>query len=755
MSAKVATAAAEIADVEAASGRSVTVSVVPDISESTFAVDDMFCGGCAATVERAVRRLPGVVDVNVSFLGDTAIVQHDPALLSDSVIKDTIARLGYTTRAVDDKAHASQVGRFERKLRVRLGVAVGFGLWVMMASMVRLFISLPSETYAWSLALFSGVVSLPVLLYSAAPFLKLGWLGLRERVPGMDSLIFVATIAAVTASVMTLYNGGSHVWFDVPVMLVTFQLLARLADFGAQRKASNAVRALLDLSPVQARRLNATSQPDYVPLAELQLGDLIESHAGERISMDGIITSGSAYVDCGLLNGESVPEYRNLGDEVHAGTLNVDGVLTLRVKATLGSRRMDVLASAVGRLLNKKSQLMKLADNVAFWLVPTLMMLAAGVASVALFKGSSFTGSLEMSLAVLVVSCPCALSLAVPLVVSVTAARAAREGIVLRDASALEKARFVDTILIDKTGTLTEGRPRIVDIQTTDACSSERLVALAAQAGHGSHHPLMSAIKASSARTSSCDSQADTVYREHPGKGVECRLDTGDEIVAGSRQWLLDRGVVMHPDDMAGQCHHASEVCVAVNGQWAGCIYLADALRSEAAALISTLRDRKMNIILVSGDRPESVEEVASQLGIDWRAQASPEDKAALVDELTHQGRVVAFVGDGLNDGPALAAAAVGIATGKASDLARSASAMAVLDGGLDRVLAALQLTSRASSVLRSNIAFALMYNAILLPAAVFGYVHPLMAVVAMGLSTISVSMNSLRAGRPLGKFSA
>lgn len=717
-----------------------------------FAVDDMFCGGCAATVERALRRLPGVIDVNVSFLGDTATVQHDPAALSDTGIKAAIARLGYTTRAVDDKPREPQIGRFERQLKIRLGVAAGFGLWVMMASMVRLFIGLPTEMLAWSLALFSGVVSLPVLIYSAAPFLKLGWLGLRERVPGMDSLILLATVAAVTASVITLFNGGSHVWFDVPVMLVTFQLIARLADFGAQRKASNAVRALLDLSPVKARRVYSQFEPEYVPLADLQIGDLIQSHAGERICMDSIITSGSAYVDCGLLNGESIPEFRQVGDQVHAGTLNVDGLLELRVEAALGDRRMDVLASAVGRLLNKKSQLMKLADNVAFWLVPTLLVLAFCVASAALFRGVAFVDALELALAVLVVSCPCALSLAVPMVVSVSAAKAAREGIVLRDASALEKARLVDTVLIDKTGTLTEGNPRIVSVQGNDGFTSDELICLAAQAGLGTHHPLMSAIKNTAVSMSMSEKHQDDIYREHPGKGVECCLYSGKQILAGSRQWLIDSGVKVPAgeDTFAAKMHHASEVCVAVDRQWAGCIYLADELRVEAGALIDSLRKQRMKLILVSGDRAASVEACAVQLGIEWRAQASPEDKAALVAELTAQGRVVAFVGDGLNDGPALAAAAVGIATGKASDLARSASAMAVLDGGLDRVVAALQLASRASRVLRSNIAFALLYNALLLPAAVFGFVHPLMAVVAMGLSTISVSANSLRAGRAL-----
>ena len=734
-------------------------------NESVFVVEDMFCGGCAATVERAVRRLPGVVDVSVSFLSDTATVQHDANVLEDSTIRKAIGQLGYATRAIDDPARASQSSKFEKQMRMRLGVALGFGLWVMMASMIRLFIGLPTEAMAWWFAVFSGIVSLPVLLYSAAPFLKLGWLGLRARVPGMDSLIFVATVAATLGSLVTLANGGSDVWFDVPVMLVTFQLIARLADFGAHRTATNAVRELLDLSPVKARRVNDLSTSELVPLSVLVVGDKIQSRAGERICMDGVVVAGSVSVDAGLLNGESMPELLGPGDEIHAGMLNLNGTLTLRVTSTLGNRRMDVLASSVGRFLNKKTNLMSIADSVAFWLVPLLLVLALVVSVVLLALGTSVSDTLERALAVLVVSCPCALSLAVPLVVSVTAARAAQEGIILRDASVLDKARRVDTLLLDKTGTLTVGKPTVQDVHAAMGFSTDDVIVQAALAGKGSSHPLMLAIHQASellgdlsnSQSSNHDESpvdvqnrtSDAIFTELPGKGVCCKLANGVVILAGSRQWVSTSVpiTVELSSAEADALSYASEVCVALNGEYVGAVYLADELRQDASSLISQLKSRGADIKLVSGDRPDSVRVVAETLGIDWQAQASPEDKAALVVQLTEQGRVVGFVGDGLNDGPALAASTLGIATGKASDLAKNAAAMAVLDGGLDRILVALRITSRASQVLRSNILWALAYNALMLPAALFGYVHPVMAVLAMALSTLSVTLNSLRAG--------
>lgn len=742
------------------------------LEESLFAVQNMFCGGCAATVERALRRLSGIEDVSVSFLGDTAIVLHDAQQISADDIRSAITKLGYETRRVTETSRPTEPTSFERQLRIRLGIAAGFGLWVMMASMIRLFIELPSDTYARALAIFSGVVAMPVLCYSAAPFLRLGWLGIRQRVPGMDSLIFIATISAVGGSILTLYKGGSDVWFDVPVMLVIFQLIARIADFGAHRKASSAVRNLLDMTPQQVRRIKACSKgkkdSELVSIADISIGQRVRIHAGERLSLDGQIIDGCASIDTALMTGESNPVLCQRGDEVYAGTLNLDGSLILQVTGLPGKRRMDVLAGAVGRLLNQKSNLMKLVDQIAFWLVPVLIAVSGCVAGFLLLGGYPLNEAIERSLAVLVVSCPCALSLAIPLVVGISATRAASEGILLRDASVLEKAHKVDTILLDKTGTLTEGKPRIVDVQCAEGYEADRVISKAALAGADSRHPLMIAISASaktvepeqaidasdswSFDANSGQQVARPERREFAGRGVSCVSADAQTILAGSRRYMSECAVV----GIARQYQHqqrleqASEVCVAINGQWIGTIYLQDGLRSDAKPLIKSLQQKQMRIILTSGDREASVESLARQLGIEWQAQMSPEDKAALVEELTQSDRVVAFVGDGLNDGPALAAAQLGIATGDSSDLARSACAIAILEGGLDRVVCALDLSARSSSVLRSNLVLALMYNSVLMPAAIIGHVHPVMAVVAMALSTVSVFLNSMRAGARL-----
>ncbi len=462
-----------------------------DFSETAFAVDGMFCGGCASTVERALKRLPGVRNVSVSFLNNCAYVAHDPLQVSTSALARRLATLGYEARPLDESKSDLAQSDYQRAHQIRLGIAIGFGLWVMMASMARYLTDLPTERFQWWVALAAGFVSLPVLFYSGAPFFRLGWRGLLARAPGMETLILVATVAAVSGSMIELWQGGSHVWFEVPVMLITFQLIARLTDFGARRRAADAVRSMLDLSPETVRRVDATGAKT-VTARELCVDDVIESRAGERIAGDGIILRGEALLDTSLLTGESLPESVSVGSDVLAGMLNTNGTIHIRVTASGEQRTLDQLAATVGRALSRKSDLMRLADRVAGWLVPTISAAALIAFLLALLQGDSSSEALARAL--LVVSCPCALSLSVPLVISVTAATAASNGIVLRDPASIEHAAGVDTVMIDKTGTLTEGKLTVSQIVGSPGYDEYAVLRLASWAVAGSNHPLARAI---------------------------------------------------------------------------------------------------------------------------------------------------------------------------------------------------------------------------------------------------------------------
>lgn len=712
-------------------------------SETAFAVDGMFCGGCASTVERALKRLPGVHNVSVSFLSNSAFVTHDPLQASADALGKRLATLGYEARSLDDSQSDHAQSNFQRAHQIRLAIAIGFGLWVMMASMARYLTKLPTEQFEWYVASVAGVLSLPVLLYSGMPFFRLGWRGLIARAPGMETLILVATVAAVSGSMIELGQGGNHVWFEVPVMLIIFQLIARLTDFGARRRAADAVRSMLDLSPETARRVDATGL-NTVAAKALNVDEVIESRAGERIAGDGIIIRGDALLDTSLLTGESLPESVTVGSNVLAGMLNTNGTIHICITAPGEQRALDQLAATVGRALSRKSDLMRLADRVAGWLVPTISVAALIAFCLALLQGNNSSEALARALAVLVVSCPCALSLAVPLVISVTAATGARNGIVLRDPASIEHAAGIDTVLIDKTGTLTEGKLTVSQVVGSPGYDEEALLHLAAWVVAGSNHPLARAITrhAEQVLDDVCAQDQPGTRHERAGSGVRISCVDGSVVIAGSQTWLQEHNV---PDVPVAQDATRSRVLIARNGLFVGAVELSDTVRSDAAGLLNSIKASGMTPILVSGDTSGCVAEVANQLDLAWHAEIDPEGKRQLIEKLHAQGRTVAFVGDGLNDALALAAAEVGIATRDASDLARSAASISILQGGLNRVEGTLRLLRRAASVLQQNLIWAVLYNAILLPAAVLGYVHPVMAAIAMMLSASSVSINSLR----------
>ena len=723
----------------------------------------MFCAGCAATVERALRRIEGVDEVSVSFLSDSALVRHAPGAVAPDELARRLAALGYETRPLGEGGTRLSQGTFVREHGIRLAVAAFFGMWIMLATIARYFADLPDPSYAWWLALASGVLALPVFAISGARFFRLGWRGLRAGVPGMESLILVATVAAVGASVHALATGSAHVWFEVPVMLIAFQLVARLGDFGARRRAADAVRSMLDLSPERAwlvapagheeegtPRSVADAAPRRVEARSLAAGDLVESRAGERLAVDGRVVSGTGLVDAALLTGESLPVTVGPGDPVLAGTLNVDGTLRVRAEAAGRERTLDRLASTVGRALGKKSDLMRAVDRVAGLLVPAIGAAAAIAFALALAAGEGPAEALARALATLVVSCPCALSLAVPLVVSGAASSAARVGVLLRDPAALERADRIDTVLLDKTGTLTTGRLAVAALVPAPGRSEGELLGLAALAEAGSDHPLARAILRRAAEEglspgSEGETSAGTAVperRERAGAGVVATLAGGGTLLAGSARWLAEHGV----DHAALAVRDAarSRVLVALDGVAVGAVELADAPRADAPRLLEALRERGLRPVLASGDTPGAVAALADALGLEAHAALDPEAKRELVERLRGEGRRVAFVGDGLNDAPALAAADLGIATGGASDLARSAAALSVVEGGLGAVDAALRLAARAARTLRRNLVLASVYNAVLVPLALLGFVHPLMAVAAMAASVASVSLGSL-----------
>lgn len=711
-------------------------------SQSSFAIDGMFCGGCAATVERALMRVPGVAAASVSFVSDAALVRHDESV-SRERLAAVITQLGYGARTLDEDGAAANEGAREKFLlwhRLRLIIAIFFGMWTMLASLVIYLGQLPDQQTTWFVALASGVFAMPVLAFSGSAFYRLGWRSLRAGAPGMEALISIAVITAAVVSTINLIRGNTFVYFDAAVMLITFQLIARLTDFSVRRSAGDAVRRLLQLAPEQARRVCAEDTEMVHPRA-LASGDIIETRPGERISADGIVASGRSRLDSSVLSGESMPRTLAAGDEVSAGELVLDGVLRIEVTAPGGKRRIDALATEVRRLLVGKGTLARIADQVARWLLPTIVVAAVLALLLALYTGAGWQDGLARALAVIIVTCPCALSLAVPLTLTAAASAGARNGIILRDPGVLENASRINTIVFDKTGTLTAGRPEVVAVHCAPGVARAAVLQAAASAEAGSLHPLARAICRAAQRDAG---QPPADVREIAGCGVEASAADGRLLRIGSAAWFRDCG--LQPLRIRKQ-PATSRVEVAHGAQVLGTIELADPLRDEAQPIIERLQQRGYRVVLASGDGDDAVQAVAARLGIEGHARLLPQDKLDLLAQWRAQGLRVAFIGDGINDGPALAAADLGIAVGDANDLARSAAAVGLLEKGMAPVETALYLAVRAGRILRQNLVWAVAYNGLILPAAVLGFVNPVFAALAMTASSISVSLNAMRAG--------
>nr|AYM52769.1 copper-translocating P-type ATPase [Simulacricoccus ruber] len=702
------------------------------VQRQVLVVEGMFCASCAAAVEAVLARQPGVRAASAHFAADAVAIEWDPAHTTLERLRGAVARLGYATRTLDEPADSATQVRL--RLAERLAVAVFSGMWSMFA-VVGLYFGSPDAAMRELLAVGSGVFAMPALLWSGWPFYVAGWRTLRARAPGLDSLILLGVAFAVLLSLSSLLAGRSQVYFDTALMLVTFQLIARLVDRRLRSDAARRVRGLLDTGQHQARRIVEGAE-EQVPVSAVQRGDRLRIAAGDTLAVDGTVADGMLWVDRSRLTGESDAVDLGVGARLWAGDQAVGGAAQMTADAVVGKRRIDALASHVRRVLTEKPAWQRKVDALARHLLPCAAGAAALGAVLALLAGATPFDAAARALSVFVIGCPCALSLAVPLVASRAAAHAAHRGALLRDTELLQHFRRPDVIFLDKTGTLTQGRPAVVGIHPAPGIEQAELLRWAATASAGSAHPLARAL----ASLHALDAVAQPGRAvDIPGAGLTWTAD-GEEVRIGRRAWLVAGGVAV-PDD-AGR-HTTSHV--ARNGRWIGTFEFADPLREHAVASIEALRTLGCELAILSGDRDAVVAGVAGALRLPCASELTPEDKLRRIEEERARGRYVALCGDGINDGPALAAADLGIAVGEASAAAQSAADITLLDGDVKDLPRLFRLLARSSRVIRQNLFFAVAYNAAAVPLAVAGLVHPLVAAVAMSLSSVTVLLNTAR----------
>jgi len=649
--------------------------------------------------------------------------------------------------------------------------------WVSAAlSLPLLLLSMLGESLGVHLApnVRNGIeflLATPVVLWGGWPFFERFWTSLVNRSPNMFTLIGLGTGAAYLDSVAaTLFpqlfpasfrdmHGAVPVYFEAAAVITTLVLLGQVLELRSRQRTSGAIRALLNLAPQQAHLLAADGTEKNVALDQVKPGDRLRVRPGERVPVDGVIREGASAIDESMVTGEPMPVEKTAGDKVIGGTLNTSGSFVMEAERVGSETMLAQIVKLVSEAQRSRAPMQRLADKVSGYFVPAVV-----VAAILAFFGWALFGpeprlahGLVAAVAVLIIACPCALGLATPMSIMVAVGRGAQAGVLVRSAEALETLAKVDTLVVDKTGTLTAGKPQVIQTRTapSSGLSEAEMLRLAASLERASEHPLAVAI-VTSAKDKGIVIEEPEDFRSTGGLGVQGRVD-GRQVVVGSEKYLESLGVCVSAGEFDGTVWATNKsltpVFVAVDGKLAGFIVLADEVKPDAIEALKKLEADGMRIVMLTGDRPEAAAKVAKELGIEeFEAQVLPQQKAEIVKRLKSEGRIVAMAGDGINDAPALAAADVGIAMGTGTDVAIENAGITLVKGDLRGIVRARKLSRATIRNIKQNLAFAFLYNVIGIPIAAgvlypsFGLLlSPMLASAAMSFSSVSVIANALR----------
>ena len=655
---------------------------------------------------------------------------------------------------------------FRRRLRIGVPLALAVFLLEMGAHVgVPVADWLGPRLHAW----LQLVLATPIVVWLASPVFERGWASVGNRSPNMWTLISLGTGAAYLFSLVAVLAPGlfppsirgAHglppVYFEAAAVILILVLLGQVLELSARERTGDAMRALLDLAPASARVVRDGREVD-VPLEQVRPGEQLRVRPGERVPLDGVVLTGHSSVDESMITGEPIPVEKTAEDAVTGGTLNGSGSFVMRAERVGADTLLARIIDLVARAQRSRAPIQAMADRVAGWLVPVVVAVAAVACVAWLLLGPppALSFAVIAAVSVLIIACPCALGLATPMSIMVAAGRGARSGVLVRDAEALERFAEVDVLIVDKTGTLTEGRPSLTDVVPSPDFEADRVLALAAELERGSEHPLADAVVAGAADRGieRLDADPDR-FAAVPGKGVRGRVG-GHEVALGNAAMMRDAGVDPAPLEQVSNTLSAAGkpiLFVAVDGEPAGLIAVADSVKKTTPGAIAALHAGGLRIVMASGDNRRAAEAVGRTIGIDEvHAELGPEEKGKLLDSLRARGLRIAMAGDGVNDAPALAAADVGIAMGTGTDVAIESAGITLVQGDLDGIVRARRLARATMRNIRQNLFFAFVYNAVGVPVAagvlypIFGVLlSPVIAAVAMSLSSVSVIANALR----------
>lgn len=744
---------------------------ISTISEVTIPIGGMTCASCSARVEKVLGKLEGITSATVNLATEKATVHYDTQQIKLSTIRQAIEKAGYQALEIEKKTAIDEDKLRKEKeirtLKTKLIVSATFGiplLYLAMGAMIWwLRLPIPSflepMQYPLTYAIVQIILVIPIII-AGHRFYSVGFKAIIQRSPNMDSLIAMGTSAAILYSLYSVYqisigNFGAveDLYFETAGVIITLILLGKYLEAVSKGKTSEAIKKLMGLAPKTAVVIRDGVEIE-TPIDEVEIDDVILVKPGGKIPVDGIVIEGNTAIDESMLTGESMPIDKKSGDAVYAASINKNGVIQFRATKIGGDTALAQIIKLVEDAQGSKAPIAQLADIVSSYFVPIVFVIAVLAFAGWYFTGHTFVFAMTIFISILVIACPCALGLATPTAIMVGTGKGAEYGILIKGGEALETTHLIDTIVFDKTGTITEGKPEVTDIVTANGIERDWLLQIAASAEKGSEHPLGEAIVRGAQKENLETLKIDT-FKAIPGYGIEVEVD-GSRLLLGNRKMMDENSISLitleeESDRLAEE--GKTPMYIAMDGTLSGIIAVADVVKASSKAAIAKLHEMGIEVAMITGDNKKTAEAIAKQVGIDRvLAEVLPQDKSNEVKKLQAEGRKVAMVGDGINDAPALAQADIGIAIGSGTDVAMESADIVLMRSDLMDVPTAIKLSKSTIRNIKQNLVWAFGYNVAGIPIAagllyLFGgpLLNPIFAAAAMSLSSVSVLTNALR----------
>jgi len=708
-------------------------------------IEGMTCSACSARVDKVLNRLDGVVNANVNLSTNKAMVEFYSGSIDDDILIKTVEKAGFKAEIETEKDLDREKELREKEIK-SLKTSFIISAILSLPLFSAMFFHMAGKENILTNGYFQWILATPVQFIIGFRFFRGAFNSLRGGGANMDVLVSMGTLAAYFYSIYNLYAGVAEYYFEASAVIITLILLGKTFEAVAKGKTSEAIKKLMGLQPKTARVVRDDREQD-IPIEDVVIGDMIVVRPGEKIPVDGVIVEGNSSIDESMITGESIPIDKSIGEEVIGGTINRFG--SFKFEATKVGR--DMVLSQIVKLVEEaqgsKAPVQRLADKISGIFVPIVVGIAVITFLGFYFIGNSLNIGVINAVAVLVIACPCALGLATPTAIMVGTGKGAENGILIKSGEHLERAHKMDTIVLDKTGTITRGEPEVIDIVAFDEIEERELLRIAATVEKASEHPLGQAIVRKGEKESLMITRPES-FTAIPGKGLKATLED-EEILIGNRRLMEEYSISIGKAEkelFRLEEEGKTAMIIAIGGKIAGIIAVADQLKDNSKEAIRELQNMGLEVYMLTGDNERTANAIARQVGIDnVLAEVLPENKAEVVEQIKEEGKHVGMVGDGINDAPALVAADVGFAIGTGTDVAMEAADITLMRGDLTSIVTAIRLSHRTMRTIIQNLFWAFFYNSIGIPFAALGFLNPMVAGAAMAFSSVSVVSNSLR----------